>query len=834
MPADDLVLNVRQIGNYPPTGLSFPGDLVVIQRGGLGGPYQSITTQALVATALAQGGGPLDVSTGFAPADAVAPQIFTDNLVVALGATHNWNCYFSSVSNGFNYTTNGAAAAAGYDGNAGFSWSSAPPGAAGAVVSLGQLMQLRPNGQLVLFEGQINLPRDPMAPTEAATAGWVAANTVASFNGRTGVVELGTWDILFAGGAPIWSPDFGGCPSAPTPEPADVSQRIATTAFVNTAINEFLSGFLASEVFVSSFNGRTGAVVLTAADVTAVADAIYAPLDSPNFSGYATSITPPAGTINGQIATTAFVMNAVSEATAGVASFNGRTGIVILSLADVTAVGGAPLASPVFSGTPAAPTPAPGDVSTRIATTAFVDAATGGGSFAPINSPAFTGIPTGPTAAVGDDSNQLATTAFVLNEIAAVNAGVVSFNGRTGVITLLANDISAAGGATLSSPIFTGVPLAPTAAPGTNTPQIATCAFVMAAIGALPAVPLPSTTNPIVNGPATAGTSAAYSRGDHVHPIDTSRAAASALANYLPLAGGTLTGPIAGTSAQFSASLAASTMQINNGQLQITRGTATNPVVFFNDGSTNRTSLYFNIASGQSTWVDNFSGSNIIMGPGAAMTLSAGTIALSGNSSVSGTLSIQGLVLTTSAGYLYSTSGFTAPVLRFTGASGLLNPGSIPVVGDIANMAFAAAGGSPTGIAFQGTNAANTVAYFVWTDAGSDIRIKENIAPTQVDALAAILAIPVREFDYRQAALNAMRPVGGARLTGSDYHVPIGLVAQEVMGLIPDMDVIVTQPEGHNPALPNDLHAIVLPNAVPYLIRAIQQLETRLAALEAA
>src|ERR1700729_2445181 len=140
MPADDLVLNVRQIGNYPPTGLSFPGDLVVIQRGGLGGPYQSITTQALVATALAQGGGPLYVSTGFAPADAVAPQIFTDNLVVALGATHNWNCYFSSVSNGFNYTTNGAAAAAGYDGNAGFSWSSAPPGAAGAVVSLGQLM----------------------------------------------------------------------------------------------------------------------------------------------------------------------------------------------------------------------------------------------------------------------------------------------------------------------------------------------------------------------------------------------------------------------------------------------------------------------------------------------------------------------------------------------------------------------------------------------------------------------------------------------------------------------------------------------------------------------
>jgi len=834
MPADDLVLNVRQIGNYPPTADAFPGDLLVVQRGGLGGPYLSMTAQALVATALAQGGGPLDVSTGYAPADAVAPQIFTDNLVVALGATHNWNCYFSSTTSSFAYTTNGPAAAFGFNGTSGFVWDAGPFGAAGSEAALTELMQLSTIGQLILTTGSITLPRDPMAPNEAATAGWVAANTVASFNGRTGVVELGTWDIMSAGGAPIWSPDFGGCPTAPTPEPADVSQRIATTAFVNTAINEFLSGFLESEVFVSSFNGRTGAVTLTVADVTAVADGVYAPIDSPNFSGYATSITPPAGTINGQIATTAFVMNAVSEATAGVASFNGRTGIVVLTLGDVTTVGGAPTASPVFSGTPAAPTPAPGDVSTRIATTAFVDAATGGGSFAPLNSPAFTGVPTGPTAGAGDDSNQLATTAFVLNEINAVNAGVISFNGRTGVVTLLANDISAAGGATLQSPIFTGTPTAPTRLPGDSSAAIATTAFVTAALAALPAVPLPSTTNPIVDGPPTPGTSATYARGDHVHPTDTSRAAATALANYLPLAGGTLTGALAGTSAAFTASLAASSVQINNGIFQISRGTATNPAMFINDGSTNRTSFYFNVAAGQSSWTDNFSGANITMGPSSVLNLNAGSVTTAGPLSTGGQLTIAGFVLTNSGGYLYSTSGFMAPVLRFGNSSGLLNNAAIPVLSDIANMTFAAAGGSPTGIAFQGTNAANTVAYFVWTDAGSDIRIKENIAPTQVDALAAILAIPVREFDYRQGALNAMRPVGGARLTADDYHVPIGLVAQEVMGLIPDMDVVVTQPEGHSSAVPTDLHAIVLPNAVPFLIRAIQQLEARLAALEAA
>ena len=39
----------------------------------------------------------------------------------------------------------------------------------------------------------------------------------------------------------------------------------------------------------------------------------------------------------------------------------------------------------------------------------------------------------------------------------------------------------------------------------------------------------PSTTAPIVNGTAAAGTSAAYSRGDHVHPTDTSRQIALSL-----------------------------------------------------------------------------------------------------------------------------------------------------------------------------------------------------------------------------------------------------------------------------------------------------------------
>jgi hypothetical protein len=459
----------------------------------------------------------------------------------------------------------------------------------------------------------------------------------------------------------------------------------------------------------------------------------------------------------------------------------------------------------------------------------FVSQAIGTG-FAPLASPNFTGVPTAPTAATGTATNQLATTEFVMAAIPALDAGVLSFNGRIGDVTLLANDISAAGGATLNSPVFTGNPTAPSRLPGDSSAALATTAFVTAAIAALPAVPLPSATTPIMNGPPSVGSLATFSRGDHVHPSDTSR---------LALTGGTLTGALSGTSITASGGMSCGSFQVNNGIVSIFKGTSTNPVIFFNDGSSNRTSFYFDVAGGHSTWTDVYSGANIQMGPANSITLNAGSVIssplnVSGAASVTSTMTINGLVLSNAAGYLTSGSGFSAPVLRFTGgAGGFLNSGGVPMTGDIANMAFAGAGGSPTGIAFQGTNFANTVAYFVWTDAGSDIRIKQNIAPSEVDALAAVLSIPVRRFDLNPRASDALRgPTPAQRITS--YHVPLGLVAQEVMGIIPEMDVVVTQPDSRDPALPKDLHAIVLPNAIPYLIRAIQQLEMRVRELEGA
>ena len=77
----------------------------------------------------------------------------------------------------------------------------------------------------------------------------------------------------------------------------------------------------------------------------------------------------------------------------------------------------ADLASPTFTGVPAAPTAAGGTNTTQLATTAFVNAEITGK--ANLASPTFTGVPAAPTAAQGTDTTQVATTAFVNAEIAA-------------------------------------------------------------------------------------------------------------------------------------------------------------------------------------------------------------------------------------------------------------------------------------------------------------------------------------------------------------------------------------------------------------------------------
>jgi hypothetical protein len=497
--AEDFILNVKQISQYPLTQSVGTGDVTLLQKGGLGGPYNSMLPSDLVATALEIGEW-MHMAAGFGIAWNGC-QLSSDGITINVPSLHS----------------------------------------AGDVFVAGNALATQANVD-ALFDS-------------------ILLNSVFSFNGRKGDVQLEADDVLRAGGAPIRDAHLGGFNTSPTPWDFRANDdQIATTAFVQNVITQLLC----SGSIVTSFNGRGGDVVLSTADVNAAyanypVDGIvptapnpafgdasnriattlfvdesvedlrqwtinyiasgagidlsgYAPLASPNFSGIPTAPTATLGSSTGQLATTAFVANAVTASTTGVASFNTRTGAVVLTLADVTGAGGAPLASPIFTGNPQAPTAAPGDNDTSIASTAFVHAAiaalptapvtsfntrtgaivlltadiTGAGG-APTANPALTGTPTAPTATPGTSTTQLATTAFVAAAIATLGSSVTSFNGRSGAVSLIGNDISAAGGALLAAPAFTGAPTAPTATPGTSTTQLATTAFVQAAITAIAA-----------------------------------------------------------------------------------------------------------------------------------------------------------------------------------------------------------------------------------------------------------------------------------------------------------------------------------------------------------
>lgn len=100
-------------------------------------------------------------------------------------------------------------------------------------------------------------------------------------------------------------------------------------------------------------------------------------------------------------------------------TFPNITGVVTATQAELNSVSTkANIASPTFSGTPLAPTAAPGTNTPQIASTAFVQGEltlvqAGLTLKANVASPAFTGTPTAPTPATADNSTQLATTAHV-------------------------------------------------------------------------------------------------------------------------------------------------------------------------------------------------------------------------------------------------------------------------------------------------------------------------------------------------------------------------------------------------------------------------------------
>lgn len=112
-----------------------------------------------------------------------------------------------------------------------------------------------------------------------------------------------------------------------------------------------------------------------------------------DFSGPASSVTDNIVTFNGTtgklgkdsgIKASDLIAGPASAVADNIATFNGTTGKLAKD-SGVAVSSLAPKASPTFTGTPAAPTQAPGDNSTKLATTAYVDT-----TFAPKASPTIT------------------------------------------------------------------------------------------------------------------------------------------------------------------------------------------------------------------------------------------------------------------------------------------------------------------------------------------------------------------------------------------------------------------------------------------------------------
>lgn len=227
------------------------------------------------------------------------------------------------------------------------------------------------------------------------TISW-AANTFPGFdandteavltidNGGTGASDLAGAQAALGIDlkAPINNPSFTGAPTAPTPVVGDNSVRVATTQFVAetvTAIGAFSPSNLTPLMngVASPGNGTLGSRDNHVHPV----DTSRAPLASPSFTGTPVAPTATTGDNTTQVATTAFVnaeidndrpysnTNPLANGTAaqGVSSRVSRQDHVHPT--DTTR---APLASPTFTGVPAAPTPSTATNSTQLATTAFV------------------------------------------------------------------------------------------------------------------------------------------------------------------------------------------------------------------------------------------------------------------------------------------------------------------------------------------------------------------------------------------------------------------------------------------------------------------------------
>jgi hypothetical protein len=208
---------------------------------------------------------------------------------------------------------------------------------------------------------------DPVKPKHISTKGYVdfvVANLANSTSGITTQLNQGLSKLRL-----------------------DTGNYMTANVFtLNTSINTVQSEINAAIAVLTGnvnagFNAATSNAGVTTSSLNSLANAVsyLAPKDSPALTGTPTAPTALPNDNSSQLATTAYVdSSALVLSTDYNTKINNEINARSAAIANALLVK-APIASPALTGIPTAPTPAAGDISTTIATTAFVAQAVAAG-----------------------------------------------------------------------------------------------------------------------------------------------------------------------------------------------------------------------------------------------------------------------------------------------------------------------------------------------------------------------------------------------------------------------------------------------------------------------
>jgi hypothetical protein len=203
----DFVVNIRQISQYPLTTTADEFDLLLMQRGGVGGAYYSCNAQELVATALEDGHASMGVGNT-PPDDSGGGQVFLNNAVFP---TPNggllWNAYYDA--NGvLRYWKAGPAAEMSYDPSGGLIYTIFPPGQADGQVGQGSTgFDVSNNGCMTIPNCTLTVGQDAVNDMDVVPLGQFDTKLAAA-------IAQATQDI-FANMALMYLPLTGGTMHGP-------------------------------------------------------------------------------------------------------------------------------------------------------------------------------------------------------------------------------------------------------------------------------------------------------------------------------------------------------------------------------------------------------------------------------------------------------------------------------------------------------------------------------------------------------------------------------------------------------------------------------------------